>query len=57
MRGFINDTLHPISRIRWEWHVECMREKRNIYKVLMGKPERKGPLRRLRCRWEDNITI
>jgi hypothetical protein len=32
-------------------------EKRNTYKVLMGKPERKRPLGRYRCSWEDNIKI
>ena len=32
-------------------------ERRGIYRVLMGKPEGKRPLRRPRCRWEDNITI
>ena len=28
-----------------------------VYRVLIGKPEGKGPLRRLRHRWEDNIKI
>jgi len=27
------------------------------YRVLMGKPEEKRPLRRPRQRWEDNIKI
>jgi hypothetical protein len=30
-------------------------EKRNEYKVLVGKPEGKRPLGRPRRRWEDNI--
>jgi hypothetical protein len=30
-------------------------EKRNAYKVLAGKPERKKPLGRPRRRWVDNI--
>jgi hypothetical protein len=30
-------------------------EKRNAYMILMGKPERKGPLGRLSLRWEDTI--
>jgi len=25
------------------------------YKIMVGKPEGKRPLGRLRCRWEDNI--
>jgi hypothetical protein len=28
---------------------------RNVYRVLMGKPEGKRPLRRPRCMWEDGI--
>jgi hypothetical protein len=32
-------------------------EKRNAYKIMVGKPEGKTPLRRPRSRWEDNIKI
>jgi hypothetical protein len=32
-----------------------MREKRNVYRLLVGKPEGKRPLGRLRCRWVYNI--
>jgi len=31
-------------------------ERRGIYRVLVGKPERKRPLGRPKLRWEDNIT-
>jgi hypothetical protein len=34
-----------------------MEEKRNAYRVLMGKPEGNGPLGRPRRRWEDNIKL
>jgi hypothetical protein len=34
-----------------------MGEKRNAYRLLVGKPEGKRPLGRLRCRWVDNIKI
>ena len=34
-----------------------MLERRGVYKVLMGKREGKKPLRRPRCRWEDNIKM
>jgi hypothetical protein len=34
-----------------------MGEKRNMYRLLVGKPERKRPLGRLRCRWIDNIKM
>jgi hypothetical protein len=32
-----------------------MVEGRGVYRVLVGKPERKRPLGRHRCRWDDNI--
>jgi hypothetical protein len=32
-----------------------MREKRNVYRFLVGKPEGKRPLGRPRRRWIDNI--
>jgi len=34
-----------------------MGERRGIYRVLVGKPEGKRPLGRLRRRWEDNIKM
>jgi len=44
-------------RMRWVGHVACMRERRGIYRVLLGKPEGKRPMGRPRHRWEDNIKI
>jgi hypothetical protein len=34
-----------------------MRETRNAYRILVGKPEGKRPLGRQRRRWVDNIKI
>jgi hypothetical protein len=34
-----------------------MGKKRNSYRILVGKPEGKGPLGRPRCRWVDNIKM
>jgi hypothetical protein len=33
------------------------RERRGVYRVLVGRPEEKRPLGRPRCRWEDNINM
>jgi hypothetical protein len=44
-------------RMRWEGHVAQMGEKRNAYRLLVGKPEGKRPLGRPRCRWVDNIRM
>jgi hypothetical protein len=32
-------------------------EKRNAYRILVGKPEGKRPLKRPSCRWMDNIIM
>jgi hypothetical protein len=34
-----------------------MGNKRNVYRLLVGKPEGKKPLGRLRHRWTDNIKM
>jgi len=44
-------------RVRWAGHEACMGERRDIYRVLVGKPEGKRPLGRPRRRWENNIKI
>jgi hypothetical protein len=51
--------IHVIKsrRIRRALHVVRMGEKRGVYRVLVGKPEGKRPLGRLRRRWEDNIKM
>jgi hypothetical protein len=43
-------------RMRWAGHVARM-GKRNVYRLLVGKPEGRRPLGRLRCRWLDNIRM
>ena len=35
----------------------CMGERRGVYRVFVGEPERKRPLGRRRLRWEDNIKM
>jgi hypothetical protein len=44
-------------RIRWAGHVARMGEKRNAYRLLVGKPEERRPLGRPRRRWLDNIRM
>jgi hypothetical protein len=43
--------------MRWAGHVARMGEKRNVYRLLVGKPEGKKPLGRPRRRWIDNVKI
>jgi hypothetical protein len=43
--------------MRWVRHVAQMGEKRNVYRLLVGKPEGKRPLGRRRHRWIDNIKM
>ena len=43
-------------RMRWAGHVALMGEG-GVYRVLVGKPEGKRPLRRPRRRWVDNIRM
>ena len=43
--------------MRWEGHVACMGERRDVYRVLVGKSEGKRPLGRYRRRWENNIKM
>jgi hypothetical protein len=41
-------------RMRWDGHVALMGEGRNVYNVLVGKPEGKRPLERPSPRWDQN---
>jgi hypothetical protein len=46
-----------LRRMRWAGHVTRMGEKRNTYRLLVGKPEGKRQLGRPRRRWVDNIRM
>jgi hypothetical protein len=68
-RKLHNEELHnlysspSITRIiksrmmRWTRHVARIGEKKNVYRVLVGKPEGKRPQGRQRSRWIDNIKM
>jgi len=43
--------------MRWTGHVACMGERRGAYRVLLGKPDGRRPLSRLRHRWENKIKM
>jgi hypothetical protein len=50
-------TIIKSRRMRWAVHVARMGNKRNVYRLLVGKPEGKRPLGRPRLRWMDNIKM
>ena len=56
-------TPHPkfsgdeIEKNEMGGHVARIGERRGVYRVLVGKPEGRRPLRRPRHRWEDNIKM
>ena len=43
--------------MRWAGLVTRMRERRGVYRVLVGKPDGKRPFGRPRRRREDNVDI
>ena len=43
--------------MRWAGPVTRMGERRGLYRVLVGKSERRRPLGRSRRRWDDNIKM
>jgi hypothetical protein len=45
--------IMKLRRMRWTGHVARMREKKNAYRLLMGK----RPLGRPKHRWVNNIRI
>jgi hypothetical protein len=44
-------------RMRWAGHVARRGQKKNVYRLLVGKPERKRPLGRPRRRRIYNIKV
>jgi hypothetical protein len=68
-RKLHNDELHnlyssrnivrviKLRRLRWAGHVARMGEERDVYRVLVGRPEGRRPLGRSRRRWEDNSKM
>ena len=46
-----------IEKNRWAGDVARMGKRRGVHRVLVGKPEGKRPLGRLRRRWENYNTM
>jgi hypothetical protein len=44
-------------KMRWAGHMARIGVKRNVYRLLVGKPKGKRPLGRQRRRWMDNIKM
>jgi hypothetical protein len=44
-------------KMGWVGHLVRMREKRGAYRILVGRPEVRRPLRRPRHTWEDYIKM
>jgi hypothetical protein len=69
LRKLHNEELHDLysspsiirimksRRMTWAGHVARMGENRNVYTLLVGKPEGERPLGRPRRRWLDNIRM
>ena len=43
--------------MRWEGNVARIRERRGVYRDLVGKPEGKRPLGKPKGRWKYNIKL
>jgi hypothetical protein len=68
-RNLHNEELHNLyssssiiriiksRRMRWAGHVARMGKKRNVYRLLVAKPEGKRPLGRPSCRWLDSSKM
>jgi hypothetical protein len=68
-RKLYNEELHNLysspsiiriiksRRMRWAGHAARIGEKRNVYRLLVGKPEGKRLLGRPISRWIDNIKM
>jgi hypothetical protein len=57
---YSSPTIVPViksRRMRWAGNVARMGEGRDVYRILVGKPEGKSPLGKPRRRWEDNNKI
>jgi hypothetical protein len=45
------------GEMRWAGHISYLKEMRNLYKMLIGKPAGMRQFGRCRDRWKDNIKM
>jgi hypothetical protein len=43
--------------MKWVEHIAHIGKMRNLYKILIGKPQKNRPFGRPTYRWEDNIKM
>jgi hypothetical protein len=53
---FFFNSPNPL-RMRWAGHVARLGEKRNVYRLFVGKPEGRRPLGRPRWSWMDSVEM
>ena len=46
-----------LTRLRWAERVARVGERKDAYRILVGKPEGRRPRGRHRRRWEDNTKM
>jgi hypothetical protein len=56
---YSSDIIRQIKsrRMRWAGHVARMGEGRNVYRILVGKPDGRRPPEKPRRRWENVIKM
>jgi hypothetical protein len=53
---YSSPTMIKSRRIKWAGHMGHMRDRRDVYKVFVRRPDGKRPLGRTRCRWDSIKT-
>jgi acyl-coenzyme A thioesterase PaaI-like protein len=46
-----------LRRMRWAGHVARIGQRRDVHRVLVGKPEEKRPVGRRRHTWDVNMKV
>jgi hypothetical protein len=46
-----------MRRVRWVVYIVCIWEMKSAYRIFVGNPEGKRPLRKHRHKWENNSKM